>query len=104
MARKILNRKALREEAESAELAAAEAGKAAGAPAAEKAPAKRKKRTKEVPVVRVKLFWGVCNQTSRRVAKYEYHQKRDAEKKAAALTESSKSYHYVQKFREEITE
>ena len=101
MARKVLNRKALREEAEAAEQAA---GGAASEEAPAKAPAKRKKRTKETPVERVKLYWHVCNQSMKPVAKYEYHQKRDADKKAAALTESGKSVHFVVKYREVISE
>jgi hypothetical protein len=99
MARKVLNRKALREEVEAAEQAA---GGAASEEAPAKAPAKRKKRTKETPVERIKLYWGVYNQTMKCVAKYEYSQKRDAEKKAAALTESGKSAHFIQKIREVI--
>lgn len=99
MARKILNHKALRKEAEAAQQAAEGTTSEA---AVAKAPPKRKKRTKETPVERVKLYWGVYNQSMKCVAKYEYSQKRDAEKKAAALSDPGKSQHFIQKIREVI--
>ena len=72
MARKVLNRKALREEADAAEKAGITA-KPVKAKAEKKAPVKRKSR-KEAAVVRMKLFWGVYNQALRRVALYEFNQ------------------------------
>lgn len=71
MARKVLNRKALREEADAAEKAGITA-KPVKAKAEKKAPVKRKSR-KEAAVVRMKLFWGVYNQALRRVALYEFN-------------------------------
>ena len=87
MARKILNRKALRDEVAAAEQAQAETAStpATEATPAKAAPPKRKKRTKEAPVIRVKLFWGVFNQSMKCVAKYEYSQKRDADKRGRAV-------------------
>ena len=77
MARKVVNRKALREEVEAAE--AAEGGKKK---AAKKKATKRKSRAKDPADVRMKVFWGVFNQSLKRVALYEYSQKKQAEKKA----------------------
>lgn len=96
MARKVMSIKAAREEAEAAELLEAEA-----APKKKKA-TKRKSRAKEPVEVRMKVFWGVFNQTMKRVALYEFSQKKDAEKKAEALSASGKSPHFVQKVKEVI--
>lgn len=101
MARKILNRKELREEFDSAERTGAEPE----APAKEKkAPAKRKSRAKVVKEVRLKAFWGVFNQTLRRISLFEYSQRAEADKKAAELSESQKTPHFVQLVKEVIEE
>lgn len=101
MARKVLNRMALREEAEAAEKAGltSEAKKPA-----KKAATPRKSRKKEVAEVRMKLFWGVFNQSLKRVALFEFNQKKQAEKKAEELSQSGKSPHFVQKVKEAIEE
>lgn len=101
MARKVVNRLQLREEAEAAE----QAEKASGGEkkAAEKKPARRS-RKKEAAIVRVKLFWGVFNQSLKRVALYEYSQRKQADKKAVELGQGGKSPHFVQKVKEVIQE
>jgi hypothetical protein len=99
MARKILNRKELREENDTAERSAAEPKAAAKKP-----PAKRKSRAKVVKEVRLKAFWGVFNQSMRRVALFEYSQRKEADKKAADLSESQKTPHFVQIVKEVIEE
>jgi hypothetical protein len=99
MARKILNRKEIRQENEAAERL--EAAK----PAAEKKPpAKRKSRAKAAKEVRLKAFWGVFNQSLRRITVFEYSQRHEADKKAADLSESQKSPHFVQLVKEVIEE
>lgn len=99
MARKILNRKEIRKENDTAERL--EAGK----PAAEKKPpVKRKSRTKVAKEVRLKAFWGVFNQSLRRIAVFEYSQRPEAQKKAEDLSESQKSPHFVQLVKEVIEE
>ena len=99
MARKVVNRKQLREETEAAEKAG---GKKK---TAKKKAAKRKSRAKKVAAdERKKLFWGVFSQSLKRVALYEFSQKKQAEKKAADLSSSGKSPHFVQKVKEVITE
>ncbi len=99
MARKIVNRKALREEVEAAE--------AAGIPKKKKVKkrktAKRKKK-KDPADIRLKAFWGVFSQSMKQVAIFEYHQKKEAQKKADALNQSGKSPHFVKKVKQEIEE
>ena len=109
MARKILNRKELREESDSAERAkqAEDQDVEEGAPAKtkeKKAPAKRKSRAKAAKEVRLKAFWGVFNQTLRRISLFEYSQRAEADKKAAELSESQKTPHFVQLVKEAIEE
>ena len=99
MARKILNRKELREENDTAEHAAAEPKVAAKKP-----PVKRKSRAKVAKEVRLKAFWGVFNQSLRRITVFEYSERADADKKAADLSESQKTPHFVQLVKEVIEE
>ena len=100
MARKVVNRKALREEAEAAE----KAGSTKKAVKKKKKAAKRTSRSKEPVEVRKKVFWGVFNQSLKRVATFEFNQKKDAQAKADALSASGKSPHFVQKVKEIIEE
>ena len=72
--------------------------------AKKKAPAKRKSRAKVAKEVRLKAFWGVFNQSLRRVTVFEYSQRAEADKKAAELSESGKSPHFVQLVKEVIEE
>ena len=102
MARKILNRKELRSENDAAE--AKTTAKTAAKTAVKKAPVKRKSRAKVVKEVRLKAFWGVFNQSLRRVSLFEHSQRAEADKKAADLTESQKSPHFVQLVKEVIEE
>jgi hypothetical protein len=111
MARKVVNRKELRAEAEAAEAlgtaAAATDGKAKKAvkPKAEKkAPAKRKSRAKSQEPERRRLFWGVFNQSLKRVALFDHTQRKAAEAKATELSSSGKSPHFVMKVKEAIAE
>ena len=113
MARKVLNRKELRAENEAAEAAEGKPKKkSAKAPAdgtknadgAKKVPVKRKSRAKTAKEVRLKAFWGVFNQSMKRVALFEYSQRKQADKKAAELTASQKSPHFIQPVKEVIEE
>src|SRR2546421_520252 len=66
MARKVVNRKELRAEAEAAEALAGAAGEAGGKKTKakeKKAPAKRKSRSKSAEPERRKLFWGLFNRS-----------------------------------------
>ncbi len=104
MARKILNRKELREESDSAERAEGQEGEAAPKTKEKKAPVKRKSRAKIAKEVRLKAFWGVFNQTLRRISLFDYSQRAEADKKAAELSESQKTPHFVQLVKEIIEE
>lgn len=108
MARKVLNRKELREESEAAERSGAKAKKKKAVKAAgdapKKKPAKRKSRAKSAKEVRLKAFWGVFNQSMKRVALFEYSQRRQAEKKAAELSTTAKTPHFIQPVKEVIEE
>ena len=106
MVRKILNRKELREENETTERAESAAKKKAvkGGGEATKKPAKRKSRAKTAKEVRLRAFWGVFNQSMKRVALFEYSQRKQADKKALDLSTSAKSPHFVQPVKEVIQE
>jgi hypothetical protein len=99
MARKVVNRKALREEVE-----AAERNPETKKKATKRKATPRKTRAKVATVARVKLFWGVFNQSMKPVAVFEYDQKDAAEKKAESLSQSGKSPHFVQKIKQVIDE
>jgi len=106
MARKVVNRKELRAEHEAAE-ALGVAGEGEGkkkAKAEKKAPAKRKSRSKTAEPERRKLFWGVFNQSAKRIALFDFSQRKAAEAKASELTASGKNQHFVMKVKEAITE
>jgi hypothetical protein len=104
MARKVLNRKELREESDAAEREA-KGKKKVAKPADEegkKKPVKRKSRSKTPKEVRLKAFWGVFNQSMKRVALFDYSQRKQAEKKAAELSTSAKTPHFIQPVKEVI--
>ena len=117
MARKVVNRKELRAQADAAEArgktkagAKEKATKAtkgtkekkAKEPkkVAEKKPA-RKKVAKET---RMKAYWGVFNSGMKRLALFEYADKKAAEKKVQELIGSSRAHHFVQLVKEAISE
>ena len=100
MARKLVDRKELRKQAEAAEAAAPAEKKAKK----KKAPTKRKSRAKAAEPARKKLCWGVFSPSLKRVALYEFHEHADALKKAEDLSKSGKSPHFVQRVKEEIVE
>ncbi|MEM6331198.1 MAG: hypothetical protein AAF790_13240 [Planctomycetota bacterium] len=99
MARKTVSIRDKRAEAEAAEAAEKEAPKKKV-----KKKAVRKSRAKAAAEVRLKAFWGVFNQSLKRVALYDYTQKKEAEKKAKELTDKGKSPHFVQPVKEVIDE
>jgi hypothetical protein len=110
MARKVVNRKELRAQADAAE--------ARGKTAKKEKPVKEKKEKKEkvakekkvaakkparkkvVKETRMKAFWGVFNQAMKKLVTFEYADKRAAEKKAADLGPN----HFVQLIKEPITD
>jgi cobalamin biosynthesis protein CobT len=71
-----------------------------------KAPAKpkAKPRTRTPKVTRMKVVWGVFNNSNQRVATYEYPKRKEADDHAAKLTADKKSTHFVQPVKEPIEE
>lgn len=105
MARKIVNRKELRREGEAAEKAGAEEKAEKAVKKKAKAPAKpRKSRAKSAKGVRLKAFWGIFNQSMKRVAVFEYSQRDKADTKATELSGSQRTPHFVQLVKEAIEE
>src|SRR6476661_362580 len=103
MARRTVNRKDLRAENDAAEALEKAAGEgAATGKKAKKAAAPKKKTKKAAKEVRLKAFWGVFNQSLKRVALYEYSERKQADKKAKELTASGKSPHFVQPVKEPV--
>ncbi len=98
MARKVVSRKAKAAEAEAAEKKTAATKKKKAA----KKATKRKSKKKTAADVRLKLYWGVFSQNLKRVAVFEFDQKKEAQKKATDLSKGGKSPHFVQKVKEEI--
>ncbi len=115
MARKTLNRKELREEHDAAERAEdedreddaegeeEEEEKAKPAKEAKAAKPKRKSRAKVEKKLRLKAYWGVLNQSLKKIAQFEYHERSAAQKKAEDLSTSQKSPHFVRLIKEEIS-
>lgn len=98
MARKVVRTKELRAEAEAAEKKKTKAAKT------KKTAAKKttkRKSAKAAAEIRLKAFWGVFNQSLKRVALFEYSERKKAEKKAADLS-SGKSPHFVQPVKEVV--
>lgn len=100
MARKVVNRKELRAEAEAAEKSGDRKKKKAEA--APKKVTKRKSRASAAANIRLKLYWGVFSQSLKRVALFEFNQRKQAEQKAVELSKSGKSPHFVQRVKETI--
>jgi hypothetical protein len=121
MARKVVNRKELRAQADAAEAREKSEGKKEKAPKAAKAVKEKKEKKEKAPKEpkvaakktvrkkvakesRLKAFWGVFNQGMKRLVLFEYADKQAAEKKAAELTASSRATHFIQLVKEAITE
>jgi hypothetical protein len=72
-------------------------------PAKEPKP-KAKPRSRAAKITRMKVIWGVFNNSNQRVAAYEYPKRKDAEEHAARLTADKKSTHFVQPVKEPMEE
>lgn len=107
MARKTVSRLDKRREVEAAEKT--EGGKAEVKKKAAKKSAKptkrktRSKRKSDEPV-RLKAYWGVYNQSLKQVQRFEYHERKQAQKKAEELSTSQKTPHFIRPVKEEIVE
>jgi len=88
------------EEAEATPKKKKKPAKAAKAPAA----AKPKSRSRAAKVIRMKLVWGVFNNSHQCVATYDYPKRKEADAHAAKLMADKKSTHFVQPVKEAIEE
>lgn len=95
MARKIMNRRELRQQAEAVAVqtpAAAEEKAAKKRPAAAKP---RASRAKKAPV-RQRARWGVFDTAMKQVAVFDYNQRAAADQKVADLNARKKGEHFLQ--------
>jgi hypothetical protein len=65
---------------------------------------KPKSRSRTAKVVRMRMVWGVFNNSNTRVATFDYPKKHEAEEHAAKLTAEKKSTHFVQPVKEPMEE
>ena len=106
MARRVLNRRQLREEADQAARTAprpaggepAEAGPAAGAKAP-KAPRKPKVKKAKEPD-RLRASWGVFDNSMKRVAIFDYNRRAEADRKVADLNLKKAGQFFLQLVKE----
>ncbi len=105
MARRVLDRRALREQAETAGKSKQASGEASDPKKAEKekaAKTTRKSRAKPSKSYKLVAMWGVFNQTMVQVQSFSYSQRAEAEKAAKELTESKKVPHFVQLVKQQV--
>lgn len=67
-------------------------------------PAKAKPRTRTQKITRMKVVWGVFNNSNARVATFDYPKRKDADELAAKLTADKKNTHFVQPIKEPMEE
>ena len=67
-------------------------------------PKPKPKRTRAVKVTRMRVVWGVFNNSHQKVAEFDYPKKADADAHAAKLMADKKSTHFVQPIKEAIEE
>jgi hypothetical protein len=116
MARKVVNRKELRAQVEAAEARGKTKSGSKEKAAKEKAPKEKKakepkkvgekkpSRKKVAKEARMKAYWGVFNSGMKRLALFDYADKKAAEKKVQELIGSSRAHHFVQLVKEAISE
>ena len=62
------------------------------------------KRTRVAKVIRMRVVWGVFNNSNQRVAVYDYPKRHEADEHATRLTTEKKNTHFVQPVKEPIEE
>jgi hypothetical protein len=108
MAGRILNRRALREQADQAEQSQAVVSDAAPPEKQPKAkaptaPKGKRARAKKAPP-RIRARWGVFDVAMKQVAIFDYNQRAAAEEKLADLLAKKKSAHFLQIVKEPMPE
>ena len=81
-----------------------EAEEAAPKKKKKKRKAAKKSRAKAAADARLKVYWGVFNYAMKRLALYDFNQRKAAEKRAKELNDSGKPPHFVMKIKEVIEE
>lgn len=102
--KRLLLKKRLRKRRQKKTTVKKKTAKTAEAKEAKPKKTKRKTRAKAAADVRKKVYWGVFNHAMKRVALYEFNQRKAAEKRAKELSPEGKPPHFVQKVKEDITE
>ncbi|MFN4260489.1 MAG: hypothetical protein ACK4RK_14440 [Gemmataceae bacterium] len=64
----------------------------------------KKPRSRVAKVTRMKVVWGVFNNSNQRVATFDYPKKHEAEELAAKLTVDKKNIHFIQPVKEPMEE
>jgi len=67
-------------------------------------PAKAKSRARPAKITRMKVVWGVFNNSNQRVATFDYPKRKDADDLATKLSSEKKNTHFVQPVKEPIEE
>lgn len=62
------------------------------------------RKSRAAKITRMKVVWGVFNNSNQRVAAFEYPKRADADALAAKLTADKKNTHFVQPVKEPIEE
>src|SRR5205814_1282815 len=65
---------------------------------------KAKPRSRAAKIVRMKVVWGVFNNSNQRIAVYDYPKRKEADEHAARLTADKKNTHFVQPVKEPMEE
>src|SRR5437879_2766740 len=73
-------------------------------PAPKEPKPKAKPRSRAAKVTRMKVVWGVFNNSNQRVATFDYPKRKEADEKATQLTADKKSTHFVQPVKEPLEE
>jgi hypothetical protein len=96
------------EDEEEAEASDEEGGEAEEEEEAVAKPKKRKTpakpRTRAVKITRMRVVWGVFDNSHKCIATYEYPRRGDADEHAARLTADKRNTHFVQPVKEAIEE
>ena len=69
-----------------------------------RAPAKTKPRSRAAKITRMRVVWGVFNNSNQCVATYQYPKKAEAIEHAGRLTSDKRSTHFVQPVKEPMEE
>ena len=110
MAKRTVNRRELREQAEAAEklgvssAGGAEEGDKKKGKEAKKKPAAKAKRSKTKVVVRKRLLWGVFSSSMKEEGRFPYAEREAAETRAADLTAKHKRTYFIQPIKEPIAD